>query len=97
MTGLPPDFLPPDGFAEDARLRDIAGHLVGVIRARALTPGERLLVLMMAAATVTVQHAPAPERDAVTGLGCLLYGSAVRGAAQAVDAWMAGLPPAGSA
>lgn len=94
---LPAGFLPPPGFADDARLQDIASHVLNVVAARALSPGERLLVLMMAAASVTVNSAVGEQRDTVTGLGCILYGSAVRGASIAVDAWMAALPPAGSA
>lgn len=95
--GVPPGFLPPPGFADDDRLRHVAQHVLNAIAARAMSPGEQLLVLMMAAASITVRHAIGAERDTVTGLGCILYGSAVRGAADAVDGWMAGLPPAGSA
>lgn len=96
-TGLPRDFLPPPGFADDDRLKSVALDVLNVVNARAMSPGEQLLVLMMAAASVTVNNAVGDQRDSVMGLGCILYGSAVRGAAAAVDAWVAGLPPAGSA
>jgi hypothetical protein len=94
---LPRGFIPPPGFADDDRLKDIATHVLNVVSARALSPGEQLLALMMAAATVTVRNAAGGQRDTVTGLGCILYGSAVRGAADAVDRWMDSLPPAGRA
>ena len=85
--------------AEDAIAReiDIARHVVAVISLRALSPAERLRVLMMAAATVLAANTRADERE----VGCAFVGrllaAAVCGAGHAVDEFLANVPAEGSA
>lgn len=83
---------------EDHRRVDIALHVMGVLRARALTPADQVMVLMMAAGSVIASNAATHEdRTAAVCFAGGALGHGVAGAARALDRWMEQVPAEGRA
>lgn len=83
---------------DDQRRVDVALHVLSMLRARAMTPGDQVMVLMMAAASICASNTATPaERAAAVSCAGQMLGSAVAGAERALDRWMADLPAAGCA
>lgn len=95
MTALAFGALTP---GEDQRRVDAALHVLGMLRARAMTPADQVMVLMMAAASLIAGNCPLPDERCEA----LLFaedslGQAVAGAVRATERWLADLPAGGSA
>jgi hypothetical protein len=84
--------------SDDPRRMDIALHVMGVLRARALTPADQVMILMMAAGSVIASNACThEERAAAVQFAGNALGSGVVGAARALDRWMEQVPVEGRA
>jgi hypothetical protein len=74
---------------EDLRRVDVALHVMNMLRARALTPADQVMILMMAAGSVIASNACTHEdRAAAVQFAGNALGSGVTGAARALDRWM---------
>ncbi|MBR0677236.1 hypothetical protein GXW77_13725 [Roseomonas alkaliterrae] len=83
---------------EEQRRADVALHVLSVLRARAFTPADQVMVLMMVAGSLIATNTPRQEdRIAAVLFAGRALGSGVSGAAQALDEWMAEIPAEGRA
>ncbi|MBR0653389.1 hypothetical protein GXW78_27310 [Roseomonas terrae] len=71
MVPVPPELGAIGDTPEDAsRLSDIADHIFAVLKHRALTPAEQVLILTEAAISIVAVHVPDPQR-ALAFMACL--------------------------
>lgn len=83
---------------DEQRRVDVALHVMAMLRARAMTPADQVMVLMMVAGSVIASNAAEPEdRRAAACFATRALGSGVSGAAKAIERWMAGIPAEGRA
>lgn len=82
----------------DQRRVDAAVHVLGVLRARAMTPADQVRVLMMAAASLIAGNCSlSEERCEALVFAEQSLRQAVAGAVRATERWLADLPAGGSA